>query len=320
VAAADLAQQLLAATLDDFNEAAARIAADATRTPLLAFSTDDGRSIRLKCENLQPLGSFKIRSGASAMAALGNVEAVTTASAGNFAQGLTLAARRRSIPVTVHAPDTAARVKVAAMRKLGASVVEHPFERWWQILSSREAGGGAFVHPVAERSVILGNGTISLELASDWPALDTVVVPFGGGGLVSGIALALRAAGRKVRVVACEAETSTPLAAAFAAGHPVRVERQPSFVDGIGSNSVLEEMWPLLEGLVDHVIVVSIAGIRAAVRALALQSHIVAEGAGAAALAAALSPSCGGQNVVAVISGGNIDAATLGQILAEMAE
>jgi threonine dehydratase len=320
VAGADLAERLLAATLGDFQDAAVRIAGDAIHTPLLPFVSTDGRSIRLKCENLQPLGSFKIRSGANAVAALGDVGAVTTASAGNFAQGLTLAARRRSIDVTVHAPDTAAAVKLAAMRELGARVVQHPFERWWEILSSREAGDGAFVHPVAEESVVLGNGTIGLELARDWPELDTVVVPFGGGGLVSGIALALRAKGCKVRVIACEAATSTPLTAAFAAGHPVRVERQPSFVDGIGSNSVLVEMWPLLRELVDDVVVVPIAEIRAAVRALAVQSHIVAEGAGAAALAAALSPRCGGRNIAAVISGGNIDAATLARIVAETAE
>jgi threonine dehydratase len=324
MATAGFVQNLLGATLGDFREAAARIAADALRTPLLPFPADDGRSVRLKCENLQPLGSFKIRSGASAVAGLGEgeVRAVATASAGNFAQGLTLAARRRGISVSVHAPDTAAEVKLAAMRALGAAVVQHPFERWWEILSTRNTGAddGAFIHPVAERGVILGNGTIGLELAEDWPDLDTVVVPFGGGGLASGIALALRALNRNVRIVACEAETSTPLASAFAAGYPVRVERKASFVDGIGSNSVLEEMWPLLEELIDDVIVVSIADIRAAVRTLAMQGHLVAEGAGAAALAAALSPHCAGRQVAAVISGGNIDAARLCEILAGATE
>lgn len=316
-----LAQSLLAASDADFRDAAAHIAADAVRTPLLPFPAANGRSIRLKCESLQPLGSFKIRAGAYAIAMLGKgaPAAVATASAGNFAQGLTLAARRRGMAVTVHAPETAARVKVAAVQALGANVVQHSFERWWEILSTRDTGAddGAFVHPVAERGVVLGNGTIGLELAEDWPELDTVVVPFGGGGLVSGIALALRALGLRARIVACEAETSTPLAAAFAAGHPVRVQRKPSFVDGIGSNSVLEDMWPLLRELVDDVIVVTIAEIRAAVRALAMQSHLVAEGAGAAALAAALSPKCGGRNVAAVISGGNIDAARLAEILGE---
>jgi threonine dehydratase len=317
-----LARILLGATLADFRQAARHVAADAVRTPLLPFPVATGRAIRLKCENLQPLGSFKIRSGASAIAMLeSGAAAVATGSAGNFAQGLTLAARHRGLRVTVHAPDTAADVKVAAVRQLGARVIRHSFEQWWEILSTRDTGAddGTFIHPVAERGVVLGNGSIGLELAEDWPEMDTVVVPFGGGGLVSGIALALRALGRKVRIVACEAETSTPLAAAFAAGQPVRVERQPSFIDGIGSGSVLEEMWPLLRELVDDVVVVSIADIRAAVRALAGQSHLVAEGAGAAALAAALSPKCGGRNVVAVISGGNIDAARLAEILAETA-
>ncbi len=316
-----LADSLFGATLADFRQAAAHVAADAIRTPLVAFPSANGRSIRLKCENLQPLGSFKIRSGACAIAMLeGEPRAIATGSAGNFAQGLTLAARRRGLPVTVHSTDTAAGVKLAAMRDLGADVIQHPFDRWWQILSTRDTGAddGAFIHPVAERGVVLGNGTIGLELAEDWPDVDTVVVPFGGGGLVSGIALALRTLGLDVRIVACEAETSTPLAAAFAAGHPVPVERTASFVDGIGSGSVLEEMWPLLAELVDDVIVVPIADIRVAVRALAMQSHLVAEGAGATALAAALSPRCGGQNVAAVVSGGNIDAARLAEILAEV--
>ncbi len=317
-----LARRLFAATVADFRQAGAHVAADAIRTPLLAFPATNGRSIRLKCENLQPLGSFKIRSGACAIAMLETEpRAVATGSAGNFAQGLALAARRRGLPVTVHSPDTAAEVKLAAMRALGADVIQHPFDRWWEILSTRDTGAddGAFIHPVAERGVVLGNGTIGLELAEDWPDIDTVVVPFGGGGLVSGIALALRALGLDVRIVACEAETSTPLAAAFAAGHPVPVKRTASFVDGIGSGSVLEEMWPLLSELVDDVIVVPIADVRAAVRALATHSHLVAEGAGATALGAALSPSCGGRKVAAVISGGNIDAARLAEILAEAA-
>ena len=316
-----LARTLLAATLDDFRQAAQQVAADALHTPLLPFAAQKGRSIRLKCENLQPLGSFKIRSGASAIAMLGpGPTAVATGSAGNFAQGLALAARRRGLRVTVHAPDTAAEVKVAAMRELGAHVIRHTFDRWWEILSTRDTGAddGTFIHPVAERGVVLGNGSIGLELAEDWPEMDTVVVPFGGGGLVSGIALALRALGRDVRIVACEAETSAPLAAAFAAGHPVPVERKPSFVDGIGSGSVLREMWPLLRELVDDVIVVSLADIRGAIRLLARHNRVIAEGAGAAALAAALSPQCGGRNVAAVVSGGNIDAARLAEILTSL--
>jgi threonine dehydratase len=186
-------------------------------------------------------------------------------------------------------------------------------------MSTRETGAedGVFIHPVCESGVILGNGTIGLELAEDWLDLDTVVVPFGGGGLVSGIALALRALSRKVRIVACEIETATPLTAAVAAGGPVRVERRSSFVDGIGSNSVLQEMWPLVHDLVDDVLVVSLAEAKRAVRELASRHHLIAEGAGAVALAAALSPRCEGTHVAAVISGGNIDAAQLCSILAD---
>jgi threonine dehydratase len=147
--------------------------------------------------------------------------------------------------------------------------------------------------------------------------MDTVVIPFGGGGLSSGIALALRALSRKVRIVACEVETSTALTAAFAANAPVRVERLPSFVDGIGSNGVLEEMWPLVKELIDDVVVVTLPEVKAAVRELALRHHLIAEGAGAAAYAAALSPRCKGTNVVAVITGGNIDPAILGPILTQ---
>jgi threonine dehydratase len=318
----DLEALVADASLARFSQAAMQISGDIVRTPLLPYPADDGRTLRLKAENLQPLGSFKIRAGAYALASVADAArrgGIATASAGNFAQGLALAALRRHMGLTVHVPDTAATIKIDALKKLGAIVVAHPFERWWSIMSTRDTGArdGLFIHPVAEPTVICGNGTIGLELAEDWPQLDTVVVPFGGGGLVSGIALALRALRRQVRVIACEVETSTPLAAAFAAGHPVRVERRSSFVDGIGSHGVLEEMWPLVRRLVDEVIVVSIAEVKAALRALVCRSHVVTEGAGAAALAAALSPRCGGTNVAAVLSGGNVDPAQLSAILAE---
>ena len=315
-----LAAAAAAASLADFTAAARRIGGDAIRTPLLQHSTG-ARSIRLKAECLQPFGSFKIRCATNALAMLdpgAMRQGVATASAGNFAQGLALAAQRRGVALTVHVPDTAAAVKLAAISSLGARIVTHSFAQWWQIMSTRDTGAqdGVFIHPVCETAVILGNGSIGLELAEDWPELDTVVIPVGGGGLASGIALALRALERKVRIVACEIETAAPLAAAFAAGAPVRVERQPSFVDGIGSNCVLAEMWPLLRSLIDEVIVVSVRDAEAAVRELAFHQHVVAEGAGATALAAAMSPRCGGSNVAAVISGGNLDSARLCAILA----
>lgn len=306
-------------SVQGFEQAAHHIREDAIRTPLLPHSSGE-REIRLKAECLQPRGSFKIRAAASAVARLDSTlqeRRIATASAGNFAQGLALAARRRGMMLTAHVPDTAARVKVDAIRALGATVVEHPFAEWCRILRSGATGAadGVFIHPVSGPGVMLGNGTIGLELAEDWPQMDTVVIPFGGGGLASGIALALRALARSVRVVACEIETVTPLASAFAAGSPVHVRHEPSFVDGIGSNGVLEEVWPLLRILVDDVVVVSVEQAKAALRDLISRNHLVAEGAGAVALAAAESPRCGGRNVAAVISGGNIGMDVLGSIL-----
>ncbi|MFT6696265.1 MAG: threonine dehydratase, partial [Paracoccaceae bacterium] len=174
---------------------------------------------------------------------------------------------------------------------------------------------GFFIHPVAELAVVIGNGTIGLEIAQQVPDVDTVVVPVGGGGLISGIALALKAAGRNVRIVACEIESATPLASAKAAGRPVEVPRGKSWVDGIGSTSVLSDMWPLLDHLVSEVIVVSHEEAADALRLLAKRSHLVVEGAGAVAVAAAMHPSLAGRKVVSVVSGGNIDANTYAQVL-----
>jgi threonine dehydratase len=315
-----LAQTMRAATLEHFRLATQLLDSKVIQTPLLSFDSQDGRRVWLKAENLQPFGSFKLRAGSVVLRTLDPMQVqggVATASAGNFAQGLALAARQLNIGLTVHVPDVAAGVKLDAIRALGARLVRHDFDRWWSIMSSRCTGAsdGIFVHPVCEAGVILGNATIALELVEQCPQLDTVVVPVGGGGLIVGIALALRALGRSVRIVACEVETSTPLSAAFAAGKPVAAERRPSFVDGIGSTRVLDDMWPLLQDLIDDVIVVPLDAVRSALRALAMRNHLIVEGAGATALAAALSERCGGRNVVAVLSGGNIDPVVLSEIL-----
>ena len=310
-------QQVAAGGLDAAREA---IRDYAIRTPLLPFFGGAGQEIRLKPECLQPYGSFKVRAAANVLAGY-SVEdlrhGVACASAGNFGQGFAFAAARRGIPLAVHAPDNAAQVKLDVMRSLGAKVHVHPFEDWWRIMTTRQtgAGDGLFVHPVCEPGVILGNSTIGFEITEDWPEADTVVVPVGGGGLISGIALALRSLGHKARIVACEIETAAPLAAAFSAGHQVTIERQPSFVDGIGSTRVLDEMWPLLSELVDEVITVSVADAERGVRLAAENSHLVAEGAAGVALSAALS--CRGERVVAVLSGGNIDHRELCRILGD---
>ena len=308
----------------DFAAAAQRIAPHVIESPLLPFHGEAPRTVRLKAENLQQLGSFKLRAAFNTLlhaAETRPLSNVATASAGNFAQGLALASARLGARLTVHLPDTAAQVKRDSLASLGATTVVHPFNDWWQILMTRDTGAddGWFVHPVCEPDVIIGNGTIGGELLRQWPELDTVVIPFGGGGLSSGIALALRALGRKVRIIACEIETAAALQPALQAGHPVRIERQPSFIDGIGSNCVLDEMWPLLSTLIDDVLVVSLDETRAALRALAVRNRVVVEGAGAVALAAAISDRCPGRNVVAVLSGGNIDRTVFSDILQDSA-
>jgi len=233
-----------------------------------------------------------------------------------MAQGVAWNARRLGVPCAVVAPDSAPRTKLDAIERLGGRVVQVPYDRWWQTMEERYYPGmdGVFVHPVADAAVVAGNGTIGLEILEDLPDVDTVLVPFGGGGLSCGIATAVRALAPNARVFGCEVATATSLTAALAAGEPRRIERRASFVDGIGGNGVLAEMWPLVSTLLSGALVSSVEQIANAVRLLAERARIVAEGAGAASLAAALHHRVGGK-VVCVVSGGNIDAAKLATIL-----
>ena len=306
------------ATLYDFEKAAMRISKDVFETPLLELKLDD-RKVMLKAECLQSLGSFKIRAGANAIetAAPDSLKkGVITASAGNFGQGVAKAALTRGLPVHVIAPNTASSAKIEALYRLGAKVDTVSFDNWWDIMMTRSSGlDGFFIHPVEELSVIMGNGSIGLEIVSQFPEVDAVVVPVGGGGMISGIALAMKALGKTPLIIACEIESSTPLSSAKEAGNPIAVKRGVSWVDGIGSTSVLPKMWPLLNKLVDDVIVVSHSEAASSLRVLAQEAHLVSEGAGAVALAAALRPELSGKNIVSIISGGNIDFKTYSRIL-----
>ena len=291
------------------------------RTPLLRLPVDSPAEIFLKLETLQPIGSFKLRGAGNAMARAGAEKlsgGVYTASAGNMAQGVAWNARRLGVPCTVIVPEHAPQSKLAAIERLGGRIVKVPFERWWQVLVEHHYPGieGLFIHPVADPAVIAGNGTIGLEILEDLPDADTVLVPFGGGGLSCGIACAVRSLRPSARVFACEVATAAPLSASLAAGRPVAVDYEPSFVDGIGGRSVLPEMWPLASSLLSGSIVVSLEEIAAAIALLAGRARVVAEGAGAASVAAALRP--GGEfrgKVVCVVSGGNIDPEKLSVIL-----
>jgi len=250
-------------------------------------------------------------------------DGVYTASAGNMAQGVAWNARMMNIPCTVIVPDHAPQTKLDAITRLGAKFIKIPFNDWWQVLVTRkfvprdsgEGMKGLFVHPVSDPSVIAGNGTVGLEILEDLPDVDTVIVPYGGGGLISGIAMAIKSIEPGVKVFASEVETAAPLAPSLAAGEPVKVEYVPSFVDGMGSAGLLTEMWPLVNKLVDGSIVLSLKQIADAIKLLMERNRVIAEGAGGSSFAAALTGKAGTGKIVCVISGGNIDAEKLIRIL-----
>jgi threonine dehydratase len=309
-----------AISLEEIRAARPRIADSALATPLLRLSVDSPAEIFLKLENLQPIGSFKLRGAGNAIALAPREtleRGVWTASAGNMAQGVAWNARRLGIPCTVIVPDHAPLAKLAAIERLGGRIVKVPFECWWQVLVDHAYPGmeGLFIHPVADRAVIAGNGTIGLEILEDLPDADTILVPFGGGGLSCGIASAVRAVRPSMKVFACEVDTAAPFSASLAAGHATTVDYTPSFVDGIGGKSVLPEMWPLASSLLAGSIVMSTAEVAAALRLLAERAHVIAEGAGATPVAAALSGKAPGRKLVCVVSGGNIDPDKLARIL-----
>lgn len=300
--------------LEEIRAARERIGGDVVRTPLAQLD----ERIWLKLECLQPVGSFKLRGALSAVRAASAAEladGVVTASAGNMAQGVAWAAREVGVRARVIAPADAPRAKLDRVEALGAEVAPVTHEEWWQAMVERGREGvpGFFVHPVDDDAVRAGNGTIGLELAEDAPEFDAVVIPWGGGGLTTGIASALKALRPDVRVVAVEPESAAPLAAAFAAGEPREIEFRPSWIDGAGGRALLPGMWERARELVDEAVAVPLEEVEEAVRVLAAQAKVVAEGAGALALAAALRRD---DRCVCIVSGGNIDAAVLARILA----
>lgn len=312
-------------TADDVRAARERIKPTVVRTPLVKLHADFGQhEIFLKLENLQPIGSFKLRGAANAMAIAGKdalKDGVYTASAGNMAQGVAWCAREFGVKCRVVVPESAPKAKTDAVERLGGEVIKLPFDDWWQTIVNhgREGIPGLFVHPFADVNVMAGNGTIAAEIfddiGADTPAVDAILVPYGGGGLACGIAAAARVLSPHTRVYAVEVQTAAPLAASFAARARTFITRQPSFVDGIGSNGVSEEMWPLAQSLLAGTVTVTVAEVAAAVRLLAERANVVAEGAGAAAVAAVMNGKVTERRVVCIVSGGNIDLDKLALIL-----
>ena len=307
--------------LAEIQAAQERIKGKVNRTPLLRLYYDEfPGEIYLKLENLQPIGSFKLRGACNAMSMATKemlADGVYTASAGNMAQGVAWNARAMGIPCTVIVPDHAPQTKLDAITRLGGKYIKLPFAEWWQILVTRKYKGikGLFIHPVSDLPVIAGNGTIGLEILEDLPAVDAVIVPYGGGGLISGIASAISALKPGTKIYASETSTACPLSGSLEAGSPQKTEYTPSFIDGIGSAGLLAEMWPLVSSLVNASIVVTPEKIAKAIKLLIQRSRVVAEGAGGSSVAAALTGKAGHGKIVCVVSGGNIDLGKIAKII-----
>jgi threonine dehydratase len=313
-------------SIDTIRDAARSVYEAAVRTPLVPLGqmTPGGPDIFLKLETLQPIGSFKIRGAYNAVRRLPAEQTaggVWTVSAGNAAQGVALAARKAGVSCSVMVMDTAPAAKINAINRLGAEIVRATYDECWRTVESHGSPRmkGHFVHPFDDDDFISGNGTAGLEIVEDLPDVDAVVASVGGGGLLSGIGVAMRALRPGAKVYASEPETAAPLKRSMEKGRASRFEEwQPSFVDGAGGKSVLETMWPLLREYVDDSIVVPLDDTARAMKLVAERVRVIAEGAGACAVAAAISPEMarhGHKKIVAVVSGGNVDLARFAQLV-----
>jgi threonine dehydratase len=290
-------------------------------TPLVGCDiAPPGKTIRLKLENLQPIGSFKVRPIANAVLSRNRAElnaGIYTTSSGNSALGVAWMARRLGISATAVVPANAPEAKLEKLRHLGARIEVLANDVWWRAI---EAGTlddqeGVYIDAVRDPGSLAGDATIGVEILEQWPDVEAILVPFGGGGLACGIACAVRALRPEVKIIACELASAHPLQSAFDAGAPTAVAHNAGFVSGIGYGSVLPEMWPLLRAMIDEVVTVSLTQVAQTIRLLAENNRIVAEGAGAVSVAAALAAQYSHSKVCAVISGGNIDSELLAKIL-----
>ena len=301
--------------------ARARIAGLSMISPLVGCDlAPPGKTIRLKLENLQPIGSFKIRPIANAVLSRNRAElnaGIYTTSSGNSALGLAWMARRIGVSATAVVPVNAPQAKLEKLRRLGARIEVLDNDAWWRAIEAGTLANqeGAYIDAVRDPASLAGDATIGVEILEQWPDVEAILVPFGGGGLACGIACAIRALRPEVKIIACELASAHPLRSAFDAGGPTAVPHEAGFVSGVGLGSVLPEMWPLLRAMVDQVVTVSLAQVAQAIKLLAENNRIVAEGAGALSVAAALAGEYAHSRVCAVISGGNIDSNVLAAIL-----
>jgi len=305
-----------AITLTEIQAARAQIAKTIMRTPLVRLDLGpDSPKILLKLENLQPTNSYKLRGAVNAVAMLSESDrsrGVWTISAGNAGQGIAYAARQAGVPCTVVAIETAPKAKIERMRALGAHLIPVSYETAWQALGDREFPGanGTFVHPFDDQNFIAGHATMGLEIFEDAPDTVAVIAAIGGGGLITGVGSALKALNPHIKVWGAEPETAAPMALSISKSSPqVFKDWKHSFVDGAGGKSVFPRMWERMQPLVDGCIVVTLDETRKAMRLMADKARVIAEGAGALPLAAALTGRAGQGPIVAIVSGGNVDMA-----------
>jgi threonine dehydratase len=301
--------------------ARARIAGLSTMTPLVGCDiAPPGKTIRLKLENLQPIGSFKVRPIANAVLSKSRAQlnaGIYTTSSGNSALGVAWMARRLGVSATAVVPANAPEAKLEKLRHLGTRIEVLANDAWWRAI---EAGTlddqeGTYIDAVRDPASLAGDATIGVEILEQWPDVEAILIPFGGGGLACGIACAVRALRPEVKIIACELASAHPLQSAFDAGAPTLTAHEAGFVSGVGYGSVLPEMWPLSRAMIDEVITVSLAQVAQTIKLLAENNRIVAEGAGAISVAAALSGRYRQTKVCAVVSGGNIDGDVFAAIL-----
>ncbi len=309
--------------LAEIRGARARIAATIVRTPLVRLELGPGYpEIRLKLENLQPINAYKLRGAANAVALLSEAErqrGVWTISAGNAGQGVAYAARAAGVPCTVVAIETAPAAKLERMKALGAKLVPVPYEVAWQALEDRAFPGveGTFIHPFDDHNFITGHATMGLEILEDAPDTAVVIAAIGGGGLITGVGSAVKALKPEIKVWGAEPETAAPLALSFSKGSPqVFKQWTATFVDGAGGKSVFPRMWERMQPVVDGSIVVTLEETKQAMRLMAEKARVIAEGAGALSLAAALTGKAGTGPIVAIVSGGNIDLKKFSELIA----
>ena len=309
--------------LAEIQAARARIAKTIVRTPLVRLDLGpDSPRIFLKLENLQPTNSYKLRGAVNAVAMLSEADrkrGVWTISAGNAGQGIAYAARQAGVPCTVVAIETAPKAKIERMRALGVRLIPVPYETAWKALGDREFPGvdGTFVHPFDDQNFIAGHATMGLEIFEVAPDAVAVIAAIGGGGLITGVGSALKLLNPRIKVWGAEPETAAPAARSFAEGSPqVFTNWKHSFVDGAGGQSLFPRMWERMQPVVDGYIVVSLDDTRKAMRMMAEKARIIAEGAGALSLAAALTGKAGQGPIVAIVSGGNVDMAKFFELIA----